>query len=75
MIEREQLLKERSQILQEMQAGLRTRDEARERLEEMDKFQVALMKRLGRTRQQLSSLDSDDGLLTFSEDGSSNGLI
>lgn len=68
-------MKERGQILQEMQAGLRTRDEARERLEEMDKFQVALMKRLGCTRQQLSSLDSDDGLLTFSEDGSSDGLI
>jgi exonuclease VII small subunit len=75
MIEREQLLKERSQVLQEMQVGLRTLDEARERLQEMDELQRALMKRLGHTRQQFSFLDSDDGLLTFGEDGSSDGLI
>ena len=58
MIEREQLLKERDQILQEMQVGLRTIDEARERLKEMDRLQTALMKRLDHTRQQLGSHSS-----------------
>jgi hypothetical protein len=62
MIEREQLLKERSQVLQEMQTGLRTLDEARARLEEMDKLQAALMKRLGHTRQQLGCFDLNNDI-------------
>jgi hypothetical protein len=67
VIEREQLLKERGQILQEVQVGLRTLEEARERLGEMDRLQEALMKRLGYTRLQLNSPDLDSDLLALGQ--------
>lgn len=76
MIEREQLLKERGQILQEMQVGLRTLDETRERLDEMDRLQAALMTRLSHARQKLSSPDQDDDLSisAFGEGSGDDGL-
>ena len=72
MIEREQLLKEHDQLLKEMQLGLRTAEETRERLGEMDRLQTVLMERLGSAR-RLSYSDWDSDLLTSSTD--SNSLI
>lgn len=67
-MEKDQLLKERSQVLQEMQAGLFTPEEARKRLEQVDRYQEALMKRLEYTRQQPGSSLSDGNLLASDED-------
>lgn len=71
MAEREQLSKERSQVLQELQASLRSLAEARERIQEMDRLQEALMKRLSCVRQlDLPGLGNDR--LALGEDWSSN---
>ena len=72
MIEREQLSRERDHLLKEMQLGLRTKEETKERLEEMDRLQTALMKRVDGAR-RTSSSDWDSDLLISG--ASSDNLI
>jgi hypothetical protein len=67
MLEKDQLLKEPSQVLQETQAGLFTPEEAKKRLEQVDRYQMVLTKRLENTYQQPGSSRLDGNMLASAE--------